>query len=139
VNKKRKRNDRGTSTESVAQEKPTIGPAKSSPLVLFEPCGKCDRTNHITAECRLGTNKCMWCGSHNHLISAWPRRLKFVEKRSSKVVRTTTLGPWPPKPTTSRRVYVMGKKEVIDSSTVVTKTLFLNLKTFCVNLENDKV
>ena len=60
-NQKKKWNDCGTSSESVAQKKPAIGPDKSRPATSKEPCVRCARTNHTTAECRAGTTSV--CGA----------------------------------------------------------------------------
>ena len=73
-NQKRKWNDRSTSSESVAQKKTVAGPNKSHPATSKEPCAKCGRTNHTTTECRVGTNKYMWCGSLDHSIVTCLRR-----------------------------------------------------------------
>jgi len=58
----------------------TVGLAKSHPTDSTEPCGKCSRINHTTAECCVGANKCMQYGSSDHSITACPRRLKVIEK-----------------------------------------------------------
>ena len=44
-NQKRKWNDRSTSSERVAQKKPTAGPNKSCPVAPKEPSAKCGRIN----------------------------------------------------------------------------------------------
>lgn len=79
-NPKRKWDDHSVSSDSVAQKRTAGGPAKSRPEASTEPCTYCGRTNHTTAECRVGTNKFMWCGSPNHSIVTCPRRLRVVEK-----------------------------------------------------------
>ena len=73
-NQKRKWNDRGMSSESVAQKKPIAGPDKSRPVTSKGLCAMCGRTNHTTAKCRVGTNKCIWCGSPEHSIANCPRK-----------------------------------------------------------------
>jgi len=85
-NKKRKWNDRGTSSESVAQKKPIAAPNKSHPTASKEPCAKCRRTNHTSAECRVGANKCIWCESPEHSIANCLRRQKVVEKGVAKPI-----------------------------------------------------
>ena len=90
----------------------------------IEPCKKCNRTNHITSECRVGTTKCMWCGSTSHLIVACPTRVKVVETRVVKTLAPPRQAPSPLKPAVAGRVYVMNKKEALNFSTVITETLF---------------
>ena len=131
-NQKRKWNDRGTSSESVALNKPTAAPNKSRPAAPNETCAKCEQTNHTTAECHVGANKCMWCGSPDHSIASCRRRRKAVEKGVAKPVPLQRQENLPLKPPTAGRDYIMSKKEAIVSSTVVTGTLFLNSKPFCV-------
>ena len=60
-----KRNWLRAPSDSVNQKKSTPALPKSRPTGLTEPCGKCGGTNHTTPECRVGTNKYMWCGSLN--------------------------------------------------------------------------
>ena len=80
INLKRKGFERRTPSESVNQKKSSPTPPKSHLAGLAEPYGKCGRTNHTTLECRARTNKCMWCGSPEHLIVVCLRRLKAVDK-----------------------------------------------------------
>ena len=74
INHKRKGFKRGTPSKSVnqSQKKPTPVSSKSRPVGLTAPCAKCGRTNHTTPKCRVGPNKCMWCGSPENLIAACP-------------------------------------------------------------------
>jgi len=78
-NQKRKWNDRDTLSNSVAQKKPVAGLDKSHQAASKEPCATCGWTNHTTTECRVGTNKCMWCRSPDYSIATCPRRQKVVE------------------------------------------------------------
>ena len=71
-NQKRKWNDSATSSESVAQKKRAAGPDKSRPVASKEPCAKCGQTNYTTVDCRVGTNKCMWCETPDHSIATYP-------------------------------------------------------------------
>ena len=84
INQKRKGIERGASSESVNQKKPCPAPPKSYPTGPAEPYRKCGRTNQSTPECRIGTNKFMWCGNPEHLIVACPRRLKAINKGTAK-------------------------------------------------------
>jgi len=74
----------------------------------------------------------MWCGSPEHLIVACPRRLKVKDKGIAKRLAPPCHGPPPPRPTAIRWAYIMSKKEVATSSTVVTGTLYLNSTWFSV-------
>jgi len=132
INQKRKRIQRGDPNESVNQKKPTPAPPKSHPASSAEPCRKCRRTNRTTPECRVRTNKCMWCGSPKHLIAACPRRLKAADKDAAKPLGPLRQGPLPSRVATVGRAFLMNKKEAATSGTVVTGTLFLNSKPFCV-------
>jgi len=51
INQKGKGFERGTSSESVNQKKPSPAPPKSRSAGSAAPCAKCGRTNHTTAEC----------------------------------------------------------------------------------------
>ena len=97
-NQKRKWNDHSTSSEGVAQKKPTAGPAKTHIAVSTEPCAKCGQTNHTTTKCRVGTNKCMWCGSCDHSIATYPKRQKVIEKGVVRPLALSCQGTPPPKP-----------------------------------------
>ena len=137
INHKRKGFQRGTLSESVNQnhqnqKKPTPVPSKSRPVGSTASCAKCGRTNHTTPECRVGTNKCMWCGSHEHLIAACPWRMKAVDKGVAKPLAPPHQGAPPPRPVVVGQAYVISKKEAATSGMVVTGTLFLNSKPFCV-------
>ena len=59
IHQKRIGIERGTSSESVNQKKLTLAPPKSHPVGPVVPCGECERTNHATPKCQVGTNKCM--------------------------------------------------------------------------------
>jgi len=74
----------------------------------------------------------MRCRSPEHLITARPRRLKAVDKGAAKPLAPPSLGAPPPRPIVIGRAYVMSEKEVATSGTVVTGTLSLNSKLFCV-------
>ena len=74
----------------------------------------------------------MWCGNPDHLIAACPRRLKAEDKGVAKPLAPPHQGAPPPRPVAVGRAYVMTKKEAATSGMVVTKTLFLNSKPFCV-------
>jgi len=86
INHKRKGFEQGTPSKSVNQnhKKPTPVSSKSRPVGLTAPCAKCGRTNHTTPKCRVGPNKCMWCGSPENLIAACPPRLEAVDKGAVK-------------------------------------------------------
>ena len=93
---KRKWNDHGASSESVAQKKPIAIPSKSHPAISTDPCAKCGRTNHPTVECRVDANKCMWCRSHNHSIGTCLRRQKTIEKGVIRSLALPCQGTLPP-------------------------------------------
>ena len=116
------------------QKKPTPLSSKNRPVgsTVPVPCAKCGRTNHTTPECRVGTNKYTWCGSPEHLIAACPRRLKAVDKGAAKPLALPRQGPPPARLAVAGRAFVMNRKEAATSSTVVTGTLFLISKPFCV-------
>ena len=80
----------------------------------------------------METNKFIWCGSPEHLITACPRRLKAIEKGTAKPLAPPCQGTLSPRPTAVGRAYVMSKKEASTSSVIVTETLFLNQKSFCI-------
>ena len=121
-----------TSSENVAPKKPAGGPDKCRPAASNEPCAKCGRINHTIAECHAGINKCRWCGSPDHSIATCPRRQKVVEKAVARLVPSPHQENLPLKPPMAGRAYIMSKKEATASGTVVTGTLFLNSKPFCV-------
>jgi len=125
---KRKWNDHSTSSENIVQKKPAAGPDEGRPATSKEPCAKCGRTNHTTAECCVDTNKCMRRRSPDHSIATFPRRA--VEKGVARPIPPPRQRNLPSKPSTARRAYIMSKKEAIISGTVVTGTLFLNSKPF---------
>ena len=129
-NPKRKWSDRGTSRDTVALKKPAISSVKGHTIGLSEPCGKCGRTNHRNSEYRVGTNRCTWCGSTDHLIIAWPRRLRAFEKGVAKPLAPPRQVPAPKRLPVVGRAYIMSKKEALNSGTVVTGTLFLNSMPF---------
>jgi len=79
----------------------------------------------------------MWCGISEHHIAACPRRLKAVDKDATKPLAPPHHRSPPSSPIVIRRAYVMSKKEAVTSSVVVTGTLFLNLKAFCVLFDSD--
>jgi len=106
-NQKRKWNDCGTSSDNVASKKPVVTSAKSRIIGSPKRCGKCGRTNHRTLECHVGTNKCMWCGSIEHMIATCPRQLKAVEKRVVKPLVPPRQIPVPQKPPALGRAYKM--------------------------------
>jgi len=72
-NQKKTWNDRETSSDNVASKKHAVSSAKSHITRSYEPYGKCGKTNHCTSECRVGTNKCMRCGSTKHMVTTCPR------------------------------------------------------------------
>ena len=131
-NQKRKWNDRSTPSGSVAQKKPAASSASSRPAAPIKSCAKFGRTNHTTADCRVGTNRCMWCGSPDHLVATCPTRQKALEKRVARPAPPPRQGSQPLKSPTAGRAYIISKKEAAISGTVVTGTLFLNSTPFCV-------
>jgi len=116
----------------VNQKKPSHAPPISCPAGSIAPYTKCDRVNHTTPECRVRTNKCMWCRSPEHLIAACPRRMKAVDKGPVKPLAPPRLRAQPLRPTAVGQAYVMNKKKATTSATVVSKTVLLNSKSFCV-------
>lgn len=82
INQKRKWIEQGALSKIVNWKKSALVPPKSHPASLIESYGKCGRTNYTNHECRVGTNKCMWCGSLEYLIVAFLRRLKAIDKGS---------------------------------------------------------
>ena len=74
----------------------------------------------------------MWCDSPEHVIAAYPLRLRDIDKGAIKLLALACQGPLPPSLAAVGSAYVMNKKEAAASSIVVTRTLFLNSKPFCV-------
>ena len=72
----------GALRESVNQNLKKLAPTspRSPPTGPAVPGDKCERTNQTTPKCRVGANKCMWCGSTKCLITACPQRLRVVER-----------------------------------------------------------
>jgi len=80
--------------------------------------------NHDTSECRVGTNRCFWCGDPSHLIANCPARTAQLNKGPAPLKSSKA-----PIPTTSRQVgrsYVINKKQADGVTTIVTGTLTLN-------------
>ena len=75
----------------------------------------------------------MWCESLEHLTIACPRRLKVVDNSVAKCLAP----PHQPRPTAIELAYVMSKKEAATFGTIITGTLFLNSKPFCVLFDSD--
>ena len=113
ISQKRKGIERGAPSESVNQKKPTPAPPKSHPTRSAEPCTKCGRTNNTTPECRVGTNKCMLCGSPEHLIAACPRRLKAIDKSTGKPLASLRQGTPPSRPAVAGRAFVRTKRKLL--------------------------
>jgi len=65
INRKRKWTEQGAPSKSVNKKKSDPAPPKSRHARLAEPYGKCGRTNHMTLECQVGTNKYLWCGGQS--------------------------------------------------------------------------
>ncbi|XP_056698427.1 uncharacterized protein [Spinacia oleracea] len=42
-----------------------------------QECAKCGRRGHIESECRVGSNTCFRCGSHDHYIRDCPKQRKL--------------------------------------------------------------
>jgi len=103
INQKSKGMERGTPSKSVNQKKPAPAPPKTCSAGLVEPCGKCERTNHTALESRVGTNKCIWCGSPEHLITSCSQRLKVVDKDVAKPLAPPRQGPPTSKACSSRK------------------------------------
>ena len=74
----------------------------------------------------------MWCRSPKHLIATFTQRMKAVDKGAAKPLAPPQQGAPPPRPATVGRAYVISKKEAATAGTVVTGTLFLNSKPFCI-------
>jgi len=113
INQKRKGIEQGADSESVNQKKPTPTSPKSHPTSSAKPYRKCGKTNHTTPECRVGTNKCMRCGSPEHLIAACPERLKAVDKATAKPLALLHQGPPPSRPAAAGRAFVMNKRKLL--------------------------
>ena len=132
-------------------KKPTLAPPRSHTIGPVEPCGKCGWTNHTTLECWVGTNKCLWCGSTEHVIATCPQWLNTTNvgearppPRQGPVPSLHQGPPLQPHQGTAPsfhqghptapvgRSYMISKKETATSSTVVTGTLFWNSLSFCV-------
>ena len=111
-NQKRKWDDHSVSSDSMAQKRTAVGPAKSRPAASAESCAKCRRTNHTTAAYRVGTNKCMWCGIPNHSIVTCPRRQRAVDKGVVRPIQPPRQETLPPKPATARRAYIMSLSHI---------------------------
>ena len=131
-NAKRKWNDHGTPSDIINSKKSAITSARSHVPGPSKPCGKCGRTNHRTSECRAGINKCLWCGNTKHRVSTCPKRLSVIEKGVVKPSGLPRQVPAPQKPPAVGRAYIMSKKKASNSTTVVTRTLFLSSKLFSV-------
>jgi len=131
-NPKRKWNDHKVPNDNISFKKPVVSSAESHVLESSEPCGKCGRTNHRTSECCAGINKCLWCGSTEHTVATYPKRLSVVEKGVVKSSSPPHQVQAPEKPFIVGRAYITSKKEASNSGTVVTGTLFLNSKPFSV-------
>jgi len=116
----------------VNQKKPYPAPPKSRPADSTVPCAQCGRTNHTPPECRVETNKCMLCGSSKQLIITYSQMMKAIDKDAAKPLAPPCQGAPPLRPVRVGREYVMSKKETATSGKVVTGTLFLNSKLFCV-------
>jgi len=97
-NQKMKWNDCRTSSESVAQKKPFAGPDKSRLVTSKGPCVRCGWTNHTTAECYVGTNKCIWCGNPEHSIVNCSKRQRLwkIELQSQCHSHVKGAYPWSP-------------------------------------------
>jgi len=91
-NPKRKWNDRGGTSETMPLKRPKQGQIKSHPSIS-KPCEKYGRTNHIMADCRLGTNKCTWCACTEHTVYNFPKRSKVVEKGTTRPLPKPCLRP----------------------------------------------
>jgi len=94
--------------------------SQKSSCRLSRPCGKCGRTNHTTPECRVGTNKCLWCGSQS--TSLLPALKTKSCRQELPLLRPAAVG----------RAYVLGKKVAVTFDTVVSRTPFSISKPFCV-------
>ena len=119
-NQKRKPNDCGTSSESIAWKKHAIGLGKSCAVALTAPCANWGRTNHTITECCVGPKNCMSCGSTNHSVATCSRRQKTAEKGVARPLPLPRHGTLPTKVAMTGRAYVMNKKEAIISGTIVT-------------------
>jgi len=84
------------------------------------PVGSVEKPITPPPEYWVGTNECMWCRSPAHLIAVCPRRLKAIDKSAAKPLASPHQGALPPRPAIVGQAYVMSKKEVATSYTVVT-------------------
>ena len=129
-NQKRTWNDHGHPVRAQLKINPCY--FDKDPMGSSEPYGKCCRTNHTSIECHVGTNKCMWCGSTDHLIPTCPRTLNPEKKGVANSLVTPRQAPPLLKLTVIGRAYVRSNKEAFNSGTIVSRTLFLDSNTFCV-------
>jgi len=107
INQNRKGFERGAPSECEPKpEEPTPASPKSRPTGSTAPYEKCSETNHTIPECRVGTDKCMWCRSPEYLIAACPRRMKIVDKSAAK-----PLAPFPTTKVCSSRTSVCDEQK----------------------------
>jgi len=97
-NQKRKWDERSASSESVNQnvKKLALVPPKSRRTGSVKPCEEYGHTNQATLECQVGTNKCLWCGSVEYFIAAYPERLRTTNVRIAQHTPSLHLGPLSP-------------------------------------------
>ena len=76
-------------------KKPVVAPPRSCTIGPIEPYGKCGLMNHTTLEYRVRTNKCLWRGSIEHFIAAFPQRLKIPNVGAAKPPPPPRQGPVP--------------------------------------------
>ena len=96
VNPKRRWNERGNQVEGSLSKKSAVMKSKSQESAPNRKhCTKCRRTNHDTSQCRVGTNRCFWCGDPSHLIANCPTRTAQLNKGSAplKSNKTPSLQP----------------------------------------------
>ena len=132
LNLKKRWDDRSTHAGGIPSNKPT--PMKLRPqgsVLMRKHYTKCGRAKHNIAEYRVGTNCCFWCGDPNHMITNYLVRPtppgKDSTQGSEQGKRAT-----PATGLQVGRVYVINKKQVEDSRTVVTGTLTFNSTPFVV-------
>ncbi|XP_056691733.1 uncharacterized protein [Spinacia oleracea] len=83
-----------------------------------QECAKCGRRGHIESQCRVGSNTCYRCGSHDHYIRDCPKHVTPATggpvSTSNDRGRNNAGGPNrnPPRPPPTGRVFVMRQDEV---------------------------
>ena len=132
VNPKKRWLDQGSHVEGTPNKKPALAKRKpQNSTTARKHCSKCGRTNHDTAECRLGTNRCFWCGDPNHPIANFLAQLSSRHKVLSSVLKGAKAATLMTKQSVGR-AYVINTKQAHEAATVMTSTLTFNSVPFIV-------